>query len=47
YDVVPKPGSPIRPLMEGPNREILQTFHRLSTTPEDGGILGGHLPRGK
>ncbi|MCI70781.1 hypothetical protein A2U01_0092044, partial [Trifolium medium] len=29
--------------MEGPNRAILQTFHHLSMTSEDGGILGGHL----
>ncbi|MCI72640.1 hypothetical protein A2U01_0093903, partial [Trifolium medium] len=39
--MVPKPGSPFRFLMEGSDIAILQTLHRLSSTPKDSGNLGG------
>ncbi|MCI91965.1 hypothetical protein A2U01_0113261, partial [Trifolium medium] len=37
-------GSSFRFLVEGPDGAILQTLHRLSSTPKDGGNLGGYYP---
>ncbi|MCI50087.1 hypothetical protein A2U01_0071331 [Trifolium medium] len=45
YDLVPKSGSPIRLLVEGLDKTILQTLHSLSSTPKDSGNLEGYFPR--